>query len=116
MAVTVLALVRALQVAQEGRGAVARDGTFVEAAQSGRVVSARLNGHTSDIMAGCHDSRLRQHACLLEITVGDITIRVVPADESGLHFFWKRAAPHPSLVIQVKEHSTHSRLGRVGGS
>ena len=96
-----LALVRALQVAQEGRGAVARDGTFVEAAQSGCVVSARLDGRTSDIMGGRHDPSLRQHACLLEVTVGDVTLRVGPADESGLHFLGEWAAPHPSIIIII---------------
>ena len=55
------------------------DGSLVEAAQSGRVVSARLNGGIANVMGGCHDSGLRLHARLLKVAVGDIAARVVPA-------------------------------------
>ena len=116
MAVPELALVSAREVAQEAGRSVAGHGSFVQAAQGGRVVHARADGGVVQVVGGRHRADLALRSCLLEVAVGHVPFRVFRGRQAGLQVEREGEAPHPSLLGVVEVHAAHAHLRGIRGS
>ena len=72
MTVPELALVGARKVAQEAGRSVAGHGSFVQAAQGGRVVHARADRGVVQVVGGRHGATLALSSGLLEVAFGHV--------------------------------------------
>ena len=116
VAVAVLALVSAGEVAEVRWGSVTGYGTSRHSREGGSVVRACGEGGVGAVYCVGHESDLAEDAAMLEVAVGKVAVQVVPGDKAPLDVRWKGASPGVAVRIGVKEDPSHAHLGSIGGT
>jgi hypothetical protein len=116
MEVAVVASVDALEAAQVGSGLVRRDGAFPVAGDGCCVVVEGGQSAFSQVEGDVGDVGLGQDSRLLQVAVGDVSVRVVERHETLLDVCREGGTPKAWCKALSKEYSTHSGLGGIHGS
>ena len=113
MAVAILALVFALEVAQMRGWAVTTDSSSGHTRDSGGVVTAVGQRGISDVMTVSNESGLGQQSRVLQVTVRDTAVGIYLGHEVCLNVFREGMAPDVPLSRVVVVDPTHAGFGRV---
>ncbi len=113
VAIAVLALVGALDVAEARAGPGLRHGSLGEAGDRGRVIYTRAEGGVAHREVVGHHVQVRDRSGLLEVAVGDRPRRILPGHQPTLDFVAEGRAPDVRLAGGVEEDAPHSLPGGV---
>lgn len=116
VAVAVVALVVAGELAEVGGRAGGGHGLLAGSADGGCVVAHVLQGGVNHGVAVRHDVKLGQEGSLLQVAVGDVAREVVGGHEGVLHVLRERKAPVEALPGVVEVNAAHARTCGVSGA
>jgi hypothetical protein len=114
--VAVVALVKTSETEEVGDGVTGRDGTFGGTTDGrGVVVEDRESAFTGVNRLG-KNVLVGDDASKFEVTVGEVTARVVIGNQAGLDVRGEGGAPQERRGAINKPHATHTRFGSINGT
>jgi hypothetical protein len=116
MAISVFALVGALDIAQVGGRLVAGDCSFGDPGHGRGVVTTVRDGGVLDVMVRSHDHDLPDLSRVFQVAVGDVSRKVIGRHQSLLDLEWKGESPDVGQSFGAVIDATHASLGCVGGT